>query len=127
MMDQQESTSRKLGRKLLEDIEDTIRAEMVRVMSDKGVLRGLDHGVIAGDVARAVANYIAFSWGGVQFYLPMDFLRRQAMIYDEFDGSNHADLARKYGCSVQTVYKYLRAERARRQSRRQQSLFGGGQ
>lgn len=55
-------------------------------------------------------------YGGISVYIPMpksDYLNaRSKIIEKEFDGKNHLELARKYGISIQTVYKIL--ERARK-------------
>ncbi len=55
-------------------------------------------------------------YGGLTIYIP--FLRsdsynaRNKLIMQEFNGTNHLELARKYGVSLQTIYKCL--EKARK-------------
>jgi Mor family transcriptional regulator len=54
------------------------------------------------------------SYGGGQIYIPMDRARRNAEIYREFTGDNHFEPARKYRMTLNSVYKILRSEKARR-------------
>jgi len=64
------------------------------------------------------------TWGGQQVYFPLgireELSARDQQIYDEFNGTNQSDLARKYKVSVQWVYKIIErvrmADIAKRQS-----------
>lgn len=79
------------------------------------------------DFANQVANELAFQvaqhWGGQSVYIIKDdtFLadERDIKIYNECNGVNHSELARKYKISLQYVYRIVKrvgdAERARRQ------------
>ena len=69
----------------------------------------------AGGVGKRVADKLRYTWAGQLAYFPVDRVRRDALIYDEFAGDNHSELARRYHVSVQTIYKIIKAEKDRRQ------------
>lgn len=66
----------------------------------------------ATNAGLAIADDIAENWGGSQFCIPKDMKRkwqeRREAIYSEFTGSNHMELAMKYGISTRAVYKILK-------------------
>ena len=63
-----------------------------------------------------IADLIAEEWGGQSLYIPIGLARRRAVrnerILEEFTGDNVPQLARKYGMSIQTVYRIVKRERA---------------
>lgn len=77
----------------------------------------------AAEFGRRVADMLAEDWGGTSVYIPKDELRRlrkrNSRIYNEFNGGNVADIARKYGISEQRVYVILKEERQRRRTSQQ--------
>jgi Mor family transcriptional regulator len=78
----------------------------------------------AVQIGREIAGWMADHWGGQHIYFPKDVSykvsQRDQQIFAEFNGSNHAELARKYDVSAVWIYrvvkKVLLAERAKRQS-----------
>lgn len=78
---------------------------------------------IAEQIAVAVANRMMHAWGGQTIYLPkgMVFMTsaRDYKIWQECDGRNYRELAKKYNLTLQWIYsvvkKIQRAESARRQ------------
>lgn len=50
-------------------------------------------------------------WGGQQLYIAKDthllINERYNRIYEDFTGSNHAELSKKYGLSLQRIYKII--------------------
>jgi len=78
-------------------------------------------------VAREVADRMAGHWGGQNIYFPMglswQLSRRDRQIYDEFTGSNHSELVRKYNVSLQWVYKIVKTVGREELARRQGDLF----
>ena len=66
-------------------------------------------------------------WGGQIIYFPkglsLDALSRDMQLYAEFNGTNHADLARKYDLSLQQVYARLRHFRESRFKEQQGDMF----
>ena len=98
---------------LLEDVQAKVAA-MVRAEFSADERRGSLFG-------RRVADMLADEWGGQSIYVPKDVarrcLKRNVRLFDEFTGSNVAELARKYGLSEQRVYAVIKQERARRRAR----------
>lgn len=81
----------------------------------------------AEHVAQEIANRMAAHWGGQNIYFPMGLSyklsQRDQQIYDEFCGDNHSDLARKYGVSLQWIYKIIKTVRQEEMNSRQGSLI----
>ena len=73
----------------------------------------------AAELARAMAEDVRRAWGGSLLYVPRgdayDRRQRDAQIWREFNGRNHAALAQRYGLSVPCIYDSLAREHARRQ------------
>ncbi|EBA4495604.1 Mor transcription activator family protein [Salmonella enterica] len=78
---------------------------------------------IAEQIAVAVANRMMHAWGGQTVYLPKGMIfmtsARDYQIWQECDGRNYRELAKKYNLTLQWIYtvvkKIQRAESARRQ------------
>ncbi|MCM2545448.1 Mor transcription activator family protein [Burkholderia glumae] len=51
--------------------------------------------------------------------------QRDRQIFEEFRGDNQAELARKFGVSLQWVYKIIKTVRREDIAARQRDLFGG--
>ena len=81
----------------------------------------------ADQVGREIAERMASHWGGQNIYFPMGLSyklsQRDRLIYDEFNGSNHSELARKHGVSLQWIYKIIKTVRQEEIDRRQGGLF----
>ena len=110
---------RSKGPELLVDLVD----KTASVLVEKA---GLDPD-IAQLCAEAVAHRMRQSWGGQQVYFPkgqaVDISERDLQLFQEFDGKNQRDLARKYGMSLQWVYQRIKAVQAAEVARRQANLF----
>ena len=87
---------------------------------------GLDNDK-AEQVGREIADRMASHWGGQNIYFPMGLSyklsQRDRQIYDDFTGANHSELARKYGVSLQWIYKIVKTVRQEEMARRQGALF----
>lgn len=81
----------------------------------------------ADQVGREIADRMAAHWGGQNIYFPMGLSyklsQRDRRIFDDFDGANHSELARKYGVSLQWIYKIVKAVRQEEIARRQGDMF----
>ncbi len=81
----------------------------------------------AEQVGREIADRMAAHWGGQNIYFPMGLSyklsQRDRQIYDDFTGANHSELARKYGVSLQWIYKIVKTVRLEETARRQGNLF----
>jgi Mor family transcriptional regulator len=67
------------------------------------------------EIAVEVADQLSFEWGGAMIYIPKAannlLSRRNEKIITEFNGSNHAELSRKYKVSIQWIYSLIRKHR----------------
>lgn len=110
---------RSKGPELLTDLSAHVAATLVELASidqDK-----------ADQLAREIADRMAAHWGGQNIYFPMGLSvklsRRDQQIYDEFNGTNHSELARKFGVSLQWIYKIVKTVRQEEIARRQGDMF----
>lgn len=103
---------------LLSDVADLVAV----VLEDHGVEVGL-----AEQCGAALADRLAAHWGGQLINIPKDYrfklAARDLLIYEEFTGNNHADLARKYDMTVRGIYKIIERARKRDLDYRQPKLF----
>lgn len=81
---------------------------------------------IAARVAEELSDRMRKHWGGQQIYFPMgmclELSERDLQIWHEFNGTNHASLARKHRVSLQHIYRIIRAVRSQEVALRQKSL-----
>ena len=79
-------------------------------------------------VAKMVARHITDNWGGQLIYIPKNHLgqidERDMQVYREFDGRNHAQLAKKYNLTVQQIYRIVKEVGLRERAKNQMDLFG---
>ncbi len=82
----------------------------------------------AAQLGREVSDRMAAHWGGQNVYFPMGWShklsKRDETIYQEFNGINHSELARKYGVSLQWIYKIVKAVQKEEMAKRQPDMFG---
>jgi hypothetical protein len=103
----------KRGSEMLDSLETLVRMTVRDRLAGSGLPVGRieELATAAGnDAAEAVRR----NFGGGQIYIPLDVARRDAEIYRAFNGYNHFDLAQKHNLCLSTIYKILRAEKARR-------------
>lgn len=81
----------------------------------------------ATKLASQVAQEIAEDFGGEVIYIPKGMLlllsKRDLAIWQEFNGKNHNELARKYGVSVPWVYKIVKRVQQEEVGKRQMDMF----
>lgn len=81
----------------------------------------------ADNIGQSITDIMAAHWGGQNVYFPMGLAyklsQRDRQIYEQFNGSNHSELARKYGVSLQWIYRIIKAVRKHEMEQRQQGLF----
>lgn len=81
----------------------------------------------AEQLGREIADRMAGHWGGQNIYFPMGLSyklsQRDQLIYTEFNGINHSDLARKYGVSLQWIYKIVKTVQKEEMAKRQTDMF----
>lgn len=81
----------------------------------------------AAAVAKQVARYITANWGGQLIYIPKNHLgqigERDMRVYRDFNGRNHAELAKKYNLTVQQIYRIVKEVGMRERAKNQKDLF----
>lgn len=82
---------------------------------------------LAEQIGEAVANRMMQVWGGQNVYFPMGMVWKVSLrdreIFNEFNGKNHHELARKFGVSVQWIYSVVKRVRKEELDRLQGKLF----
>lgn len=78
-------------------------------------------------VATEIVVLYSHLWGGQLAYFPKTpaviLSQRNQQLYDDFNGRNHAEVAAKYGLSVQAVYRIVKRIRVAIIARDQGDLF----
>lgn len=81
----------------------------------------------AAEIGWGVAEHIRVHWSGQSTYIPKgveyDLSLRDLQIAREFNGRNHAALARQYGLTEMRIYQILKAARAAALKAAQNTLF----
>lgn len=81
----------------------------------------------AKQISIDVAHEIAKTWGGEVIYIPRNVAlllsERDHQIWQEFNGFNHRELARKYNVSMAWVYQIVKRMRKAEIARRQFDMF----
>lgn len=87
------------------------------VLEQQAGITGEKNHKIAAALVAAIGNY----FGGVSFYLPhnekMNKHMRNIRIYKAFDGTNVAELSKRFNVSQQTVYNAIAQQRDLRQKK----------
>ena len=83
---------------------------------------------LAKQIGIEVASHIAQNWGGEVIYIPRNLIlllsERDRKIFNEFNGTNHRELARKYNVSMQWIYQIVKKITKEKIARRQFDMFG---
>lgn len=83
---------------------------------------------LAKQIGIEVASHIAQNWGGEVIYIPRNLIlllsERDRKIFNEFNGTNHRELARKYNVSMQWIYQIVKKITKEEIARRQFDMFG---
>ena len=77
-------------------------------------------------IANKIAEQMCKNWGKQLIYFPeydsLSRLERNAKIFAECNGLNHAELAKKYDMSIQAVYRIYKSVMTEEVSKRQTKL-----
>lgn len=81
----------------------------------------------AAEIGLDIAEHIRGEWGGQALYFPkgerFDLARRDAQIYNKFNGRNVEELAREYDLTVVHVYRIVKQIGNEQRRKRQPELF----
>lgn len=76
----------------------------------------------AENVGHAIADQMMRNWGGQSIYFPKGVSSRASerdyQIYEECNGRNYAELARKYKLTLQWIYKIVKRVHTEKQHQR---------
>ena len=79
-------------------------------------------------IGMEVAGHIAQMWGAEVIYIPKNLILllsvRDRKIFNEFNGTNHRELARKYNVSMQWIYQIVKRVTKEEIARQQFDMFG---
>lgn len=105
---------------LVTDLEDQMAACLMRDL--------LIERQQAKEISKKVARHITNNWGGQLIYIPKNTLgqlsERDLEIWAQFNGRNHAALAKKFNLTVQQIYKIVKEASERERAKNQADLFG---
>ncbi|AWX15214.1 transcriptional regulator [Mergibacter septicus] len=81
----------------------------------------------AREIGIEIAQAISKNWGGSVVYIPRNLIfrlnERDRKIFNEFNGKNHRELAKKYGVSMQWVYTIIKRINKQEIAKRQFNMF----
>jgi Mor family transcriptional regulator len=81
----------------------------------------------AVQLATSTVDDFRHQCGGMSIYVPkgvgLDAIVKHDRIFKDFRGSNHAELAKKYGLSEQRIYQIIKSIQAAEFKRVQPGLF----
>lgn len=81
--------------------------ENVGLAIEEGLEKGGDKDEIKSNILLGIHKYL----GGLVLYIPVEHSTyinsRNRLILADFNGSNHFELSRKYGLSVQAIYNII--------------------
>lgn len=117
-MKREDSHAEQLRHELLADVE----VQSTRIFQDHGI-----DADIARQAGTALADFLAEHWGGQTIGFPKEFYyklaERDLKIYNEFNGNNHSELAKKYRMTTRGIYKLVARVHRREVNKRQSKLF----
>ena len=103
-----------------------LHAHLATELLDKGRMEPKE----ANDTAMDIVDHVRKTYGGETLYFPkgqeLDATLRHHSIYKEFNGRNHASLAKKYGVSTQWVYSIIKEIDKRLKTEVQPDMFSAG-
>jgi Mor family transcriptional regulator len=93
------------------------RLELIDVLREELNAAGLCFGVDrAGELTESVLRRVVTRMGGLHFYARTKVRSRdevKAAVLREFDGTNCQQVARRYGISTRTVYRWISQARGK--------------
>ncbi|WP_420598601.1 Mor transcription activator family protein [Neptuniibacter sp.] len=104
------------------ELLDDISAHTQKVLQDMGI-----NEEVAEQASFTLTEHLAQNWAGQTIHIPKDHLyklaKRDLQIYEEFNGRNYAQLARKHKMGVRGMYKLIERVHKRKIAEAQPDLF----
>lgn len=97
------SRMEKVRHELLADVAEQVASVLVEfnIMADE-----------AEQCGSAIADHLASHWGGQHITIPMDYAwklsARDLQIWEKFNGTNHAELAREFKVTTNAIYRIIK-------------------
>lgn len=106
------------------------RHELLTHVSLSVANEAIDFGLpedMASQLGDSIANTISELFGGQNFTFPRDYIfklnQRDMQIYDEFKGTNYAELSQKYNMTERGIRKVIDRVHKRVMKHKQPALF----
>ncbi len=113
-----------------EKAEKSAYPEILADLADQVAVKIAELGVAperAAEIGAHVAEHIRVHCSGSSQYIPKgtgwELSQRDRQIWAEFNGRNHAALARKHGLTEMRIYQIIKAVRAAAVKKSQGALF----
>lgn len=117
-MSKQKSAMAHVRHEFLSDIV----AHITQILTDNNIDKAM-----AQPIALDVVNHLANHWGGQNISFPKDFIyqvaERDLLIFQEANRDNIHDVARRYGISVNAVYRAINRIRPVAIAKKQTDMF----
>jgi Mor family transcriptional regulator len=113
-MDTRSLTEQKAGEDLLRNLQEGLEAEARRCLAETGRFTETEKRKLSSQLGDWLAGYLYRNLAGQQVYVPKGGDKRDAMLYDDFDGKNYLELAHRYGLTDRWVRAILAREREKR-------------
>lgn len=104
--------------------------ELLADLADQVGIKLVESGIEiarAAEIGWSVAEHVRQHWSKQSLYLPKgvkyELSRRDMEIFNRFNGTNHAQLARDYDLTPMRIYQIIKAARADLVAKRQGALF----
>lgn len=113
------------------DVFDASAPELIKDLACTVALLAVKHYDFTPDAANKLGIDAALAFaeqaGGTQVYIPITLsvkiTTRDMQMYEDFNGSNHMQLAKEYGCSTAWVYNVIKKIGKQMKDKNQPKLF----
>lgn len=113
------------------DVFDMSAPELIKDLAGTVAFVAVKHYELTPEAANKLGIDVALAFaeqaGGTQVYIPITLSvkisSRDIKMYEQFDGSNHNQLAKEFNCSTAWVYSVLKRVNKKMQDKNQPNLF----
>ena len=85
----------------------------MEVILHKDIISAIQAGIGLNDdlaeiTATSVLKQLQKNWGGREIYIPVaDSRDKKTLVKQDFIGTNHAEVCKRYDISLRTLYRYI--------------------